>query len=742
MVDLIEKEKDVRAFQGTVASRAWRHAVASGIAAGACVLGYIVYVVAGVHAVSRIDGTIRGVDVTRPAIVFRDSRGIPHVRARTLHDAFFAEGFAQGSDRLFQMDLFRRYVYGQLAEIVGPIQLSTDEAMRALDVHDIVARQWKYLAAPDRSALIAFSDGVNAAMRTQPLPIEFRLLLYKPRPWMPVDCLAVTLAVSASLGDTPENVLVRDGLWRSLTRVQFDELLPLSDPLYDVLANGQPVRTGRHQTPALAWVASKSHVRMSGIGSNAWAAGGARTSDGHALLANDPHLSVGIPGVFYAIELRAPGLHAAGVTVPGIPGVVLGHNERIAWATTNAMVSTISVFSADRLRAADWKRETFHVRFAPDTTRLYYRTAREFAIPVDSSGALTLVRWAPFSDRRSAVSSVLALDRAPSIGAALRVLAQYAGPPQNFILAGPRGQVAYHMAGPVAEDPAWGRYVHSASDLLVTYVLIPFRRLPFTAPARDTIVVSANNKMYGSGYRYRLSPMFAPPYRAYRIASLLRERDVYDTNYFAQMQLDAQSPADAEFAHRLALYARTHADLLPKDVVRRLASWDGAFAPRSHAATLAHELREEAESASLSPYAAFDALRRTDPPEDVLDAVRDPFLNAARTPAWGSAGAVPVFHPFGPIGFPFLNGSQFPGDGDEYTIHVQTPTLSQSFRAVWDAGSWDRGGLSLPNGESGEIGSRHYDDLSGAWIRGDLEPLPFSDSAVRRAAKETLRLEQ
>ena len=742
MVDLIEKEKAVRAFQGTVTSRVWRHALACAGVAAACVAGYSFYVLAGVHAVSQSDGTIHGVAVSMPVRIARDDRGIPHIRAATLHDAFFAEGFAQASDRLFQMDLFRRYVYGQLAEIVGPIQLATDETMRTLDVHDIVARQWSYLAPGDRAALEAFSDGVNAAMATQPLPIEFRLLLYKPRPWKPVDCLAVTLGISASLGDTPENVVVRDGLWRSLSRAQFDALLPLSDPLYDVLPNGAFAHSSPSQPHAVAWRSARVHLHTSALGSNAWAAGGARTTDGRALLANDPHLNVGIPGVFYAIEMRAPGFHAAGVTVPGIPGVVLGHNERIAWATTNAMASTVSLFEAGRLRPHRWKPEIFHVRFSADVTRYYYRTAREFALPAESETAPILVRWPPFYDRHSAVASVLALDRASGIAGALHALANFAGPPQNFIITGLNGRVAYHMAGPVADDPAWGRYIHDAQDLRSRYDAVPFGSLPSTIPSRTALIVSANNKMYGAGYRYRLSPMFAPPYRAYRIASLLHDRSTYDAAYFARMQLDAQSPADAEFAHRLASYARAHADVLPKDVVKRLAQWNGVFAPQSHAATLAHELREEAETASVSPYAAFDALRRREPPEEIIDAMRDPFLNAARTPAWGSAGAVDVFHPFGPIGFPFLNGSQFPGDGDEYTIHVQTPTLSQSFRAVWDTGNWERGGLSIPNGESGEIGSSHYNDLSPSWIEGELRPLPFSDAAVRRAAAETLLLEK
>jgi penicillin amidase len=739
MADLIEKEKAIRAFQGTVPSRvshqfkAWTSVIA------ACVLGYCLYAFSGVYVNAPTSGVINGERVDNRTVIYRDARGIPHIRATDEHDAFFAEGFAQGSDRLFQMDLIRRYIYGQLAEIVGPIQVDNDEAMRTLDVRDIVTRQWEHLPARDRAALAAFTDGVNAAMRRQALPVEFRLLLYRPQPWTARDCLAVTLAISASLGDTPQNVLQRNSLWRSLSRAQYARLLPLSDPSYDVSATSARTRA-RARASAVAWAASP-HISIPAMGSNAWAAGGAHTMSGHALIANDPHLNVEIPGIFYAVEMHAPGLHVAGVTIPGIPGVILGHNASIAWATTNAMVATMSVFQTNRLHKDGWKREIFHVRFGRDVQKRYYRTAREFGIPLGTAGGLALVRWTPYYDDRSALTTVLELDRALTVAQALRALEHYSGPPQNFLIAGTHGMVAYHLAGPIANDPAWGRYVHREADLKNAYDAIAYNRLPAVLPSRHAVLVSANNKMYPDGYPYRLSAMFAPPYRAYRIADLLRARSRYDARYFARMQLDVSSPADAEFAHRLAAYARTHPEVLPHGVVGQLAAWNGSFSQQSQAATLEHALRIAAENASISPYAVFDALRRRQPPEDLIDALRDQLLDAKRVQPWGRAGAVPVFHPFGPIGFPFLNGTQFPGDGDEYTIHVQTTTLSQSFRAVWDAGDWDRGGLSIPSGESGQIGSKHYDDLTHAWIRGDLQPLPFSDSAVRLSARETLVLQ-
>jgi penicillin G amidase len=738
MVDLIEKEKTVRAFQGTVGVRLLRHFAAAGVVAFALAAAYIGYAAAGMYASATTSGTVSGLALDRSARIYRDERDFPHIRAASDRDAYFAEGFAQGSDRLFQMDLFRRYVYGRLAEVLGPIQLGTDETMRALDVGDIVEREWHALSPGDRIALVAFSDGVNAAMRTQPLPVEFRLLLYKPEPWKARDSLAVTLAISSSLGDTADNVMRRDFLWSSLGRRQFAQLLPLSDAAYDVPATGAP-RAQPGRQPALAW-ASRHRVGIPAFGSNAWAAGGSKTRSGRALIANDPHLNVGIPDVWYALELHTPHLHVAGVTVPGIPGVVLGHNERIAWASTNAVVSTLSVFRPKHLSERNWHREVFHVRFSHDAVHYYYRTDREFA--QQTSQGTALVRWTPYTDPRSAIHTVLALNRANGVREAMHVLRSYAGPPQNFLIAGTDGTVAYHLAGPIPRDPAWGRYAHEATESNARFAPIPFERLPSVAPSRSAVILSANNKMYGPGYPYRLSAMFAPPYRAYRIAQLLHARSVYDAEYFERMQLDAVSPADAEFAHRVAAYAKTHDDFLSAEAAALLERWQGGFSPASRAATVEHALRSAAETLSLSPYTAFDAVRQPHQSTQYMDALRSVVANDARVQPWEHAGEIHVFHPFGPIGFPFLNGTRFPGNGDQYTIRVQTAGLSQSFRAVWEAGNWDAGGLSLPTGESGQVGSDHYDDLSATWVRGELQPLPFSDAAVARAARQCLLLEQ
>ncbi len=732
-----------------VARRAYRDGLAFALVVAISAAAYALNVTFGFNARATESGRITEPSLRAAVLVARDERNVPHVVASSEHDVFFAQGFIEGSDRLFQMELTRRYAAGTLSEVLGPRALPMDEEQRYYDVRDVAVRQWRTMAPHDRAALCAFSDGVNAAMRSQPLPVEFRLLMYRPRPWTPQDSLAVSLAVSIALADSWHDVLARDDVWRHYGAAGFTEYFPLSDDRYDVSLRGRPLhaasfeageRLARRTLRTLALHAPPVAVRA---GSNAWAAGGARTLSGRALLANDPHLDLTIPGLWYVEDLRAPGIHVAGASIPGAPGVLLGHNERIAWGATNADTSAMTLFRTRSLDARFWVRETFHVRFSKDVKRAYYRTPREFGVPdAYDGGRIVLVRWPPFFEGASAVSAFLALDRAPGIASATRVLRTYRATAENFVLADTHGSVAYHMAGNVPLDAAWGRYVHAAGDARVHYPSVAFARLPALAPSGDAIVVSANNRMYGDRYPYRLAPAFDPPYRAYRIAQLLRARSRYDAAYFARMQLDTISPVDAEFARlaRLGLL-RDGTDPAVSKVARTLSGWNGAFTRSSQAATLEHALRTRLEQSAPSLYAVLQALRGGTGEGDV-----DADLRAASYGAgdalqpWGRAGAVSVEHPLAPLRFGFLNGATLPGDGDEYTIRLQEPGFSQSFRAVWIAGDWDAGGIAIPSGESGEPGSGHYRDLSSDWIAGRLRPLPFSTAAIRAATRQQLVL--
>jgi penicillin amidase len=723
-----------------------RHVIALAACAIFAVAVYAGDIVYALHAPAATAGTVRLHGITTGVTIVRDGRDIPHVRAGSTADALFGEGYAQGSDRLFQLDLTRRYAYGTLSEIVGSKALPMDVAQRAVDIAAIARRQWLAAPPPVRSALVAFSAGINAAAQREPLPVEFRLLFYKPAPWTPQDSLAVSIVASLELSDSWNDVVARDDVWREEGERCFAALVPLSDPAYDVSVRGVIRRGAADPLPAGCGASSVARVtRRAVTGSNAWASGAARSTGGSALIANDPHLDVTIPGIWYVVDVRAPGLHVAGATIPGIPGVVLGHNERLAWASTNAQVATTQVFRFEHgILGGRWSSQRFAIRFAPDRIVRYYRTAREFSIPAEGETEPLLVRWPTYAQRRSSIETILALDAAAGIRDASAALSNYRGSPENFVLADRSGRVAYHVAGVIPDDPAWGRYVHPQADLARIYAAVPYASLPSAAPSRNGVLVSANNRSYDAGYRYRLSAQFEPPYRAFRIAQLLGARQRYDAKYFADMQLDTYSPIDAEISDDVLRVSRSGPDgpgqRAAFAVLRR---WDGRFDSNSQGAALEHAIRVWLLGGGLPLGPRLEELRAGgagEAPGFAEDVSASMASSDSTMQTWGDAGAIRIQHPLAPMHFGFLNGLRLPGSGNEDTVRLQEPGFAQGFRAVWDTGDWNRGGISIPSGESGEPGSPHYTDLTSAWIDGTLRPLPFGDAAVRRAGVVTLRL--
>ncbi len=710
-----------------IAGRVLLAALAIVVAAGAA---FALNVVLGMHVHARVEGTITGTGVRAPVSILRDDRGVPHLIAQNERDLFFAQGYVEGSDRLFQMDVLRRFILGQLAEVYGAGALKTDERERAVPVSAMVATQWRRLDSDSRDLVQAFSDGVNAAIAREPLPVEFRILGYRPRPWSPQDSLSVAMVTVLDLIDDWNAIESRNAAYESGGLPLLAARFPFTDPCYDA-----PVTAGL--TGMAPGPSCKRHVAMllremadarPPVGSNEWAAGADRALRRRALLANDPHLALQMPGVWYLVDLRAPGYHVAGAALPGCPTVVLGHDESVAWGATDGTVTSLAVFRPPaRLDRSAWQTESFAVRFHGAVTKQYYRTPREFGITT-THGDFVLVHWSAYDDPVSPLTTFVNLDRARSIEDATAALAKFPGPTQNFVLADTSGRVAYHLAGEIPDDPVRGRWVHPATDLSQRYSPIPFARLPRVAPSRGAVVWTANNKMYGDGYPFPLSAQFAPPYRAYRIAQLLRARRTYDVDYFAGMQMDALSLPERELARDLAP-ALQRSNPAAADALTR---WNGVMSGDSTTATVVEGLRLQLTDRHtgrvptlLTAGITGDAIRAIAPP----------------SPApWGVAGSVPVLHALASLGIGFLDGTTLPGYGDQLTLHVQYPGYSQSFRAVWDVGNWDAGGITLPQGESGQPGSGHYTDQAAAWIAGRLWPLPFSDAAVQATATQRLTL--
>ena len=758
------------------------------------VAGYVTYVAYGVSSgVAHVDGTVRGLAIRAATRIIRDDRGIPHIRAASLHDAFFAQGYATASDRLFQMDLTRRFVLGRLAELIGGAAMTSDKTARIVDVKAIAANAYAHLAPDERDLYDAYADGVNAAAAHEPTPPEYRALGFPFVAWTPQDSIAVGFATIIDLSGTWNAVAMRDAVRRTIGATATDAFFSPSDPAWDTPTTGgraAPIPALPALPPATPTAATRETTwdgvnRNDGFGSNEVVVGAAHTRSHRALLANDPHLARGIPGIWHLVDIEAPGFHVAGATFAGVPGVILGHNDTIAWGATNGTVASPRVFRETFLSTdgtsyragaatleADARKETFGNRLGNPEHRTYLRTRHGFVLQ-DTGLVRDAVEWDADIDRRSAASAYLGLDRARSLEEALRVLAVYPGPTQNFALAAADGRAAYTLAGHIPTNADWGLSAFDGATTPPTPLrFVPFAQLPHLPPSHATIAENSNNRPYGAGYPDRLSPEFSAPYRAAEITQRLHALPAYDVDALRAIQADTRSVGERELAQMIvAALERTRAD---RDadltaVERDLAGFDGRFTPASVGATVVQRIRAVATRDLIAPHlsSAVAASYLSDGPAYVtlMRALResphgwfagddrDAFLvrevretirlwgglDMLAQP-YGEAYAVIARHPLSSFGYHGWDGAPVPGQGGSYAPAVQGIQLGQSFRAVWDVGAWDAGGIDLPLGESGEPGSPHYRDLAPRYALHQLTPLPYSDAVVARAARGTLIL--
>lgn len=750
------------------------------------VLLYVAWVLTATWAgVARVDGAQGGLPLDGPVTIARDARGVPHVRAGSVHDLFVAEGYLMASDRLFQMDMTRRYVDGRLAEVLGRPVVAVDERMRRYAIRPLAARVYAGASPEERTMLDAFAAGVNAGATTQPIPPEYRATFSRFEPWKPEDALAVGFATVLDLDDKPDDVIVRDLIHGVLGQAGTDALYPLTDPKYDVPTNGRPPGPIAALPPLKGAAAPVAFVPADDrppIGSNAWVVGADRMTTGKAILANDPHLDLGIPGIWYLFEGSAPGFHVGGAALAGTPGVTLGHNEHLAWGVTAGETAAIRVVKerldpqGRLLEHGQWvqpreRREPIAVRFGGTVDFVLSETDHGIVIRRDATaGTAYLMQWRMLRHPVSPLGPFLGLMRARTSAEGVEAMRGQPEPALNVVVADDAGKVAYHFAGSVPMEPSWGRWAPSGDDPEPAY--LPYDRAPHVDPSRDALIVTGNNRSDGAGSP-RLAPYWPPPYRAYEIRrALAASADAHGKltpQAVANEQRDATSPAEREFATLvLAAAARTHADAEPNlmPLLTALRSFDGMLVPESRGATAVVAVRRDLVGALAAAHLP-PALARAYPPtgtgfEVVLRALRerprgwvprddyDAFVKGSLqrvaaasngdTAPFGTYAAQPLEHALAPFGFKLWNGPTLPGRGGSFTPAVQWNNHGQSFRAVWIPGDWDNGTIDIAAGESGEPGSPHYRDQSDGWIHFARTRLAFSDAAVRAATVSTLTL--
>jgi penicillin G amidase len=549
----------------------------------------------------RTTGSLRLSGLEGPVEVRRDRWGVPHIRAASRHDLWFGEGFCHGQDRLWQLDLYRRIGSGRLAEIAGRAGVQTDRFMRTLGLRRASEREAAAMDPGLRSELEALCAGVNAAAADRPLPVELQLLRLGFEPFTPADALTLTKLLSFGLSTNWERELLRAEMTRELgaeLAVRLDPGYPRENPV--VLTPGVAWEgDGLALAEQIAAVRDTIGLAVGATGSNNWAVSGSRSATGGPLLAGDPHLPPSMPGIVYQVGLYLGDRHCRGASLPGLPGVMMGQNNDVAWSFTNAMADVMDLF-IERIddgtyefeggrQALETIEEEIRVKGSSEPERLVVRETQHGpivneALRADDAEPLAL-RFAvlDFPGVTEANVSVLEFASGPEL---VDGLSEHAHPVSNLVWADRHGGIGYKTVGripvrlggcPDLPKPGW-----TAEHEWDGWV--PYDEMPELSDPDGGFVVTANNRIAPEDHPHHITSDYLDGYRAARIEQLIAELPEHDLGSFEAMQTDMLSVPGLETARRLAR-------LRPRDqreqaAIERLRSWDGRMAPDSIAATI------------------------------------------------------------------------------------------------------------------------------------------------------------
>jgi penicillin amidase len=680
--------------------------------------------------------------VAARAVVQFDARGVPHIAAGSLDDALFVQGYVTAQDRLFQMDALRRLAAGDMAEVVGAAALESDREARRLRLRRIAERAYVDLPAADRAAMAAYARGVNAFVdgHLEHLPLEFRVLGYQPRPWSVIDSLLICLHLYRDLSSS----------WRDALEKR--EMLAHGDARkVDFLF---PARSSAEPPP----------------GSNAWVISGAHTASGKPLLANDMHLEYGLPGIWYMTHLKAPGLDVSGVALPGVPGIIVGHNRRIAWGITNLgfYAQDLYIEKLDpRTGRYLYRGQVEQARLEREIIRVKNQSTVEMPVWVTRHGplfasegevAMTL-RWVA-AEPGSVEYPFLDIDRAQDWTGFRAALERMPGPASNFVYADTDGNIGYQVAGklPVRRGYAGDVPVDGSTGEFEWDGYIPFADLPSAFNPPGGIVATSNQDPFPAGYAYPVSGRFAPPYRAKQVRARLQSRQGWRAEEMLGVQCDVYSAFGKFLAGQLvAAYDRRQTRVTNlEDLIAALRGWNGQMEIRGSAPFLialasAHVRAALAGNAAPGAaahydfpmsYAVVERLLRERPAgwfgdydEMLLTALVDAVDEGERIQGrdhrrwqYGAyskmAVANPVIHRIPWIG-KYFDIAAVPMSGWAVTVKQVTSRLAPSMRMVADPDRWDRSLLNETIGQSGQVFSSHYRDQWDAYYAGRSFPMQF-----------------
>lgn len=742
----------------------------------------------------------------------RDERGIPYIEAKSDADLYFAQGYATASDRLWQMDLYRRVARGETAEIFGKAALEGDRRWRKFGFSQIVEETYKTYTPEHRAILENYARGVNAyiaGLDEKTLPAEFQILKYRPAEWKPTDSMIIGAILADGLSTTWTADVMRAS-FADLPKEKFDLLFIEKTP-FDVLVVGKDnlnrgdakaqreIQKRNSASPRLGGeildlALNEEKIRKNSLekigfyqefntASNNWVISGKKTLDGKPILANDPHLPPSAPSIWYLANLSAPTARVSGVTFPGVPGIVLGHNEHIAWGATNLGPDVQDLYletfneKGEYKTPAGWekaviRREEIKVRknpLAPETETevLEVTETRNGVIFLEDGGKKYALKWTARDPKNDTFGAFLKLNQAKNWEDFKSALKIYGGATQNFIYADVKGNIGYYGAGaiPIRRKGDGSMPYDGATNDGDWVSMIPFAELPNSYNPPENFIVTANQRVSGDSYKHFLSHLWADPYRARRIYQLLEPNKKITVGDVIDVQRDVFNISFSNFAREIVRMEAASAETL-----NILRGWDGQMKADSAAALFVLRIRQafldkilEAnvgkERASKYRWGMsnsfIDYLIKEKPaawlPKEFSDykslliaAENEARLNLTRAYGadqskwtWGEAVKARFNHQLASV--PFIGNvflvQPFPQNGSGLTPNVGA---SVSMRHITVPGSWDETRHGIALGQSGDPKSPHWKDQLESWKSGTTPVFPFTKEAVEKTANKVV----
>lgn len=522
----------------------------------------------GVYLVRRnfpqTSGTLTVPGLQAEVRVLRDEWGIPHIYAQNNHDLFFAQGYVHAQDRMWQMEFWRRIGMGRLAEILGKSALESDKFLRTMGFARIAEEELRRMDSQTRDILQAYADGVTAYIQQRKgrLGIEFTLLgltgaKFEPEPWSPVHTLTWAKVMAYDLGGNMDSEIMRAVVLKKFGADAVQQLLPAYRPDHPVI-----VPTGVAwqdvDTSLLAVLDDVNRFagrEVLGTGSNNWVVAGSRTTTGMPLLANDPHLAIQMPSIWYEIGLHGGDFDVVGSSFPGAPGVIIGHNPYIAWGVTNLGPDTQDLF-VEKINPnnpnqyefkGEWRdmqviQEEIRVAGQSEPVSLTVRITHHGPIVNDVMGPLptgTALRWTAL-EPNTLFRAVIKLDLARNWDEFRDALRDWDIAGQNFVYADVQGNIGYQSTGkwPIRAKgdglmPVPG---HTGEYEWLGYV--PFEEMPYLFNPSQGFVVTANHAVVDEKYPYLVSLEWGSGYRAARITEMIQAKPKLSVEDMQAIQAD------------------------------------------------------------------------------------------------------------------------------------------------------------------------------------------------------------